>query len=100
MAARAGSPLMAASTVQPSRSGIMMSSVTAAGRSPAARRALRGFPGAGDGGLGDDPTQQWIARHEADVDNLRGVRDARLPPPRRSEERRVGKECRSRWSPY
>src|SRR5256885_9876506 len=21
-------------------------------------------------------------------------------PPRRSEERRVGKECRSRWSPY
>src|SRR2546422_11364045 len=22
------------------------------------------------------------------------------PPPRRSEERRVGKECRSRWSPY
>src|SRR3712207_8789185 len=32
------------------------------------------------------------------------VRLARLPPeghaPRRSEERRVGKECRSRWSPY
>src|SRR6267154_4294397 len=22
------------------------------------------------------------------------------PAPRRSEERRVGKECRSRWSPY
>src|SRR6266403_5884151 len=22
------------------------------------------------------------------------------PPPPRSEERRVGKECRSRWSPY
>src|SRR3712207_8080134 len=22
------------------------------------------------------------------------------PSPRRSEERRVGKECRSRWSPY
>ena len=22
------------------------------------------------------------------------------PPPYRSEERRVGKECRSRWSPY
>src|SRR6266480_8146817 len=22
------------------------------------------------------------------------------PPPLRSEERRVGKECRSRWSPY
>src|SRR3989442_3193098 len=24
----------------------------------------------------------------------------RDPPPNRSEERRVGKECRSRWSPY
>src|SRR3712207_6924573 len=24
----------------------------------------------------------------------------RPPPPGRSEERRVGKECRSRWSPY
>ena len=23
-----------------------------------------------------------------------------VPDPRRSEERRVGKECRSRWSPY
>src|SRR3989449_8859737 len=26
--------------------------------------------------------------------------DHRLPPGERSEERRVGKECRSRWSPY
>ena len=25
---------------------------------------------------------------------------AGLPLPQRSEERRVGKECRSRWSPY
>src|SRR2546430_13410746 len=25
---------------------------------------------------------------------------ARIPGGRRSEERRVGKECRSRWSPY
>ena len=25
---------------------------------------------------------------------------AALPAPKRSEERRVGKECRSRWSPY
>src|SRR5690348_18122588 len=25
---------------------------------------------------------------------------AYAPPHRRSEERRVGKECRSRWSPY
>src|SRR2546430_10200532 len=35
-----------------------------------------------------------------------GSRDQRLPrrtarqDPARSEERRVGKECRSRWSPY
>src|SRR3712207_9469152 len=29
----------------------------------------------------------------------RGER-VREPPPERSEERRVGKECRSRWSPY
>src|SRR3989475_4299559 len=28
-----------------------------------------------------------------------GRRSSRAPPPR-SEERRVGKECRSRWSPY
>jgi len=28
-----------------------------------------------------------------------GAGKARLPGPR-SEERRVGKECRSRWSPY
>jgi len=28
------------------------------------------------------------------------VKDALKPVPCRSEERRVGKECRSRWSPY
>ena len=28
------------------------------------------------------------------------VEVARLTPSARSEERRVGKECRSRWSPY
>src|SRR3989449_11090166 len=28
------------------------------------------------------------------------ARRAKAPTPRRSEERRVGKECRSRWSPY
>src|SRR2546430_5066328 len=30
----------------------------------------------------------------------RGVATARVPIVARSEERRVGKECRSRWSPY
>ena len=30
-----------------------------------------------------------------------GLRGAKpMPKPGRSEERRVGKECRSRWSPY
>src|SRR5256885_4255027 len=29
-----------------------------------------------------------------------GVREPRYGSTRRSEERRVGKECRSRWSPY
>src|SRR3954468_17131526 len=30
----------------------------------------------------------------------RGTRGSRGPDGGRSEERRVGKECRSRWSPY
>src|SRR2546422_11298802 len=29
-----------------------------------------------------------------------GTTACRAQPPDRSEERRVGKECRSRWSPY
>ena len=36
---------------------------------------------------------QWII-----MEALR--RSGRLKKSRRSEERRVGKECRSRWSPY
>ena len=28
------------------------------------------------------------------------INENRFVPHRRSEERRVGKECRSRWSPY
>ena len=34
-------------------------------------------------------------RHSAAMRNIRNVRRSA-----RSEERRVGKECRSRWSPY
>src|SRR3712207_9132833 len=34
------------------------------------------------------------------ADPLNHVQDARREPGVRSEERRVGKECRSRWSPY
>src|ERR1035441_7493298 len=52
--------------------------------------------------LPDDP---WVPGQSADRnavrDHLRGAPlaacDEDLP---RSEERRVGKECRSRWSPY
>src|SRR2546426_12831417 len=54
-----------------------------------------------------------VAAHPAPLDGVAGRRlnqllpqrqvldGAALPPPAaRSEERRVGKECRSRWSPY
>src|SRR3712207_8174397 len=37
---------------------------------------------------------------EEDLDNLRRRIEATRWPTKRSEERRVGKECRSRWSPY
>ena len=37
----------------------------------------------------------------AEFEILPGVQQAiRVTKPYRSEERRVGKECRSRWSPY
>ena len=32
--------------------------------------------------------------------NLGGTIESLAPEVKRSEERRVGKECRSRWSPY
>ena len=46
----------------------------------------------------------WLKKHRPDI--IRGqlaenfYKDPTTPMPRRSEERRVGKECRSRWSPY
>ena len=42
------------------------------------------------------PVEQAPAKIEL---SLGGVRD-KHPEQLRSEERRVGKECRSRWSPY
>src|SRR2546422_10488693 len=48
----------------------------------------------------DAPRAPRADRHFADVDDARGVREAVARPAMRSEERRVGKECRSRWSPY
>src|SRR2546430_11081722 len=47
----------------------------------------------GRGALAADPVGHGAA------DRREGHRDARAAP-ERSEERRVGKECRSRWSPY
>ena len=48
----------------------------------------------------------WLERHEGaavswlPVDPVGRVRPEDLAAEPRSEERRVGKECRSRWSPY
>src|SRR5258708_8206020 len=41
-----------------------------------------------------DEDPEWNIRHS------RRHPKNHPPPPVRSEERRVGKECRSRWSPY
>ena len=46
----------------------------------------------------------WEDESKSDVFGLVGVRAGSINDPEeytgRSEERRVGKECRSRWSPY
>src|SRR5256885_7597230 len=51
---------------------------------------------------GDGKTmQEKLANEFMDASNLRGgAVKKREDVHRRSEERRVGKECRSRWSPY
>src|SRR5256885_4692431 len=67
-----------------------------------------------EGGAAPDPLRRARRRHRPDprrhprVVSQRMVRrvvprelpQATLAHPVRSEERRVGKECRSRWSPY
>src|SRR2546425_11038364 len=49
-------------------------------------------------------TDGWAVVNDAEVDIvvelIGGLEPARGYMLRRSEERRVGKECRSRWSPY
>src|SRR2546426_9248937 len=63
----------------------------------------------GAGVLGGRGYERFIARHEpmlgrTDLDQARAFQSLHHYPHRavaeRSEERRVGKECRSRWSPY
>ena len=44
-----------------------------------------------------EDTPEFVARHI--IREAKSYLDS-LAPPFRSEERRVGKECRSRWSPY
>ena len=46
-------------------------------------------------------TRRIIGSYENDKSRPRGMeRYKKLAESLRSEERRVGKECRSRWSPY
>ena len=53
-----------------------------------------------------DQTRRLISEFETELATLRGrvdgieARVGELEATQRSEERRVGKECRSRWSPY
>jgi len=49
-----------------------------------------------------DITEEMLAlvRNEVQARKLANVRVAYAKAESRSEERRVGKECRSRWSPY
>ena len=47
----------------------------------------------------DETTGEYVARRAVRFDGEIEVRSIHWSP-YRSEERRVGKECRSRWSPY
>src|SRR5256885_4415020 len=49
--------------------------------------------------LGLDPAGSLAEAHDRASEVEARIRNAR-PEIARSEERRVGKECRSRWSPY
>ena len=50
----------------------------------------------------DDAKQQWATQNKKETTDTPTAQelDAYLHRSFRSEERRVGKECRSRWSPY
>ena len=51
--------------------------------------------------LAPDITQAILDGHQPrDLTAEKLIEHSRLPLAWRSEERRVGKECRSRWSPY
>src|SRR5689334_7844413 len=67
---------------------------------PMSRRRQLGQFSAGEAGRGADVDVGLrvvlVSRREPDADRARRL----AAPGARSEERRVGKECRSRWSPY
>src|SRR3712207_3181409 len=52
------------------------------------------------GGINENFTVRRIASHGIGVERTFLVHSPRIDRIERSEERRVGKECRSRWSPY
>ena len=52
------------------------------------------------GETGQPPLERWLAGGPFPVPEPARLREAFLWSETRSEERRVGKECRSRWSPY
>src|SRR5258706_5496681 len=56
--------------------------------------AVRVVAGAASGGA------SLIVRNDSGIQKPEDFHGKRVASPQRSEERRVGKECRSRWSPY
>src|SRR5690554_7991593 len=51
--------------------------------------------------LMEEMTQEYAIRATTNVGHVyAGLGESKLVEMARSEERRVGKECRSRWSPY
>src|SRR3712207_7331038 len=68
---------------------------------PISARLKRILPGRGASTTREIPTSMTDPHNDSDgVHETTAVLDNGSFGTRRSEERRVGKECRSRWSPY
>ena len=59
-----------------------------------------GFSWMSNVNLKEELSEQAAAEFEDLIRTLAEHNRGPAPPETRSEERRVGKECRSRWSPY
>src|SRR6266481_7456592 len=83
-----------------SRDTVRARAATSMRRGRAARRARAAvyFRGRARGCRGSCRRRPAPTRRAPQASSRTGAR--RSPRRRRSEERRVGKECRSRWSPY